>query len=373
MRIALAATARMPTEWAHGLQIARMAEAFAALGHEVELWLPDRPGTLPGTVEELYALRAPLALRRVPDGGLPWLSPGQRLAFSLAALALLARRRPDLLLSREEILAALAARLGPSLFELHTFPRRRLRVVAALARASTGVVSTNEAKRRRLVEEHGLDPARIVVLPNGTDIERIDAAPALDLRQHLGLPAGCRILLYAGHLHRWKGVEHLVGAAAWLPDDVHIVILGGRDEDLARCRPRWQGPRVHLPGRVPPAEVAAWLKGADVLVLPNVEGDPESREQTSPLKLAEYMAAGRPILASDLPSLREQLDEGCALLVPPERPLALARGAMALLQDPAGARARAEEARRRVEGRSWRARAEGVLAFAAALGSRAGS
>ena len=67
--------------------------------------------------------------------------------------------------------------------------------------------------------------------------------------------------------------------------------------------------RVTFTGLMPPAEVAARLREADVLVLPN-PASAISSEFTSPLKLFEYMASGRPIVASDLPSLREVLRDG---------------------------------------------------------------
>lgn len=371
MHIALAANARMPTEWAHGVQIAHMAEAFARLGHEVELLVPDRPESRGQDVAAWYGLSDCFRVRRLPDlgavHGRPLGQLPQRLSYIGAALALLATRPPDLLLSRDEVMAALARPRTLSLYELHKLPSRRLRAWAACARTASGVVSTNGWKRDLLVQQYGLDEGRILVAPNGTDVERFQAAAAIPLGSRLGIARGARLILYAGHLHAWKGVEHLVAAAPLLPESVHIVVLGGRDEDLARFRAAHAGPRVHLPGPVPPAEVAGWLKAADLLVLPNIGTDPESTYQTSPLKLFEYMAAGRPILASDLPSVREILDERCAWLVEPGSPAAIARAALAALADPEEAARRAAAASVRVEGRSWSARAHAILDFAAGL------
>lgn len=371
MRLVLAANAKMPTEWAHGVQIAHMADAFAQLGQEVELWVPDRPEARGQDVAAWYGLADRFVVRRLPDlerwhrrplGRLP-----QRLSFVASALALLAARPPALLVSRDEILAAGASVRTTSLYELHKLPARRLGAWAACARTSSGVISTNTWKRDLLVERYGLDPARILVAPNGTDVEGILAAAALPLRSRLSLTEETRVVLYAGHLHAWKGVEHLVAAMPLLPEDHVLVILGGRDEDLLRFRAAHAGRRVLLPGRVPPAEVAGWLKAADVLVLPNVGTDPESTHQTSPLKLFEYMAAGRPIVASDLPSVREIVDERSAWLVKPGDAASIAAGVRAALAAPLEAGARAEEALRRVRGRTWRARAAAVLEFATRL------
>jgi glycosyltransferase involved in cell wall biosynthesis len=84
---------------------------------------------------------------------------------------------------------------------------------------------------------------------------------------------------------------------------------------------------------VPPADVANHLSRADILVLPNSANAVSSR-YTSPLKLFEYLAAGRPIVASDLPALREVLRDGInALLVPADDPAALAASLLRLIQD----------------------------------------
>jgi glycosyltransferase involved in cell wall biosynthesis len=89
-----------------------------------------------------------------------------------------------------------------------------------------------------------------------------------------------------------------------------------------------------------------------------------ARYFTSPLKLYEYMAAGLPIVASDLPSLREVLrhDEN-ALLVPPDEPAALADSLGRLLTDAALGERLRRQAHADVQGRTWSARAASVLSF----------
>jgi glycosyltransferase involved in cell wall biosynthesis len=123
--------------------------------------------------------------------------------------------------------------------------------------------------------------------------------------------------------------------------------------------------RVRLAGYVPPGAVPLWLAAADALALPNSGAETISARYTSPLKLFEYMAAGRPVVASDLPSLREVLADGVnARLVPPDSPAGLARGLLEVLDDPdLGARL-ASRARADVAGRTWDARARAVRDFA---------
>ena len=106
---------------------------------------------------------------------------------------------------------------------------------------------------------------------------------------------------------------------------------------------------------------------ADVLVLPNTAQAAISREHTSPLKLFEYMAAGRPIVASDLPSLREVLRHGDnAWLMQPDDPAALAQGIQHLLAEPALAARLAAQAQEEVQAYTWEQRAANILRFVGA-------
>ena len=135
---------------------------------------------------------------------------------------------------------------------------------------------------------------------------------------------------YAGHLYPWKGPDVLLAALERLPG-VRALIVGGLagEPDLDRVRAladRVAPGRVTFAGQVDPPRVAGLLRQADVLVLPNTPSR-VSAAYTSPLKLFEYMASGRPIVASDLPALREVLrpDEN-AILVEAGNADALAAG-----------------------------------------------
>jgi glycosyltransferase involved in cell wall biosynthesis len=182
---------------------------------------------------------------------------------------------------------------------------------------------------------------------------------------------------YAGHLYPWKGADLVIEAVAALPE-VQGVIVGGHEgePDLARLKAFAVelncASRVTFTGLIPPPQVAATLMQADVLVLPN-RASAISNEFTSPLKLFEYMASGRPIVASDLPSLREVLRDGeNALLVQPGNPQALV-AAIARIKDDAALGARlAERARDDVREFTWSRRAERLAAlFAAVTGAPA--
>jgi SAM-dependent methyltransferase len=146
-------------------------------------------------------------------------------------------------------------------------------------------------------------------------------------------------VLYAGHLYVWKGVDVLAKAAALLPDNARVIFVGGIDHDIRAFRERFANgeneiaAKIVVAGRRPHELIPYYLKAADVLVLPNSARRDISRLYTSPLKLFEYMASGTPIVASDLPSIREILNENNSVLCAPDNPVVLAATISKILND----------------------------------------
>jgi glycosyltransferase involved in cell wall biosynthesis len=201
-------------------------------------------------------------------------------------------------------------------------------------REAEGYVTITAALARDLQQQIG-SVRDVHVVPDGA---RIDAHATFDW---IG-PGTPPLVAYAGHLYPWKGVDVLIEALALVPpESLRGRIIGGHaaEPDLGRLRAKADqlglAGRVEFTGFQPPPAVAASLRAADVLVLPN-RGTAVSARYTSPLKLFEYLAAGRPIVASDLPALREVLrDNENARLVPPDDPRALADALLAVSRDPA--------------------------------------
>ncbi len=173
-------------------------------------------------------------------------------------------------------------------------------------------------------------------------------------------------MLYAGQLYPWKGVDVLLEALARVPD-LRLVVLGGLvgERDLERVRALvvrlGLEARVELPGTVPQARVAEELRRAAIVVVPFLRTRMTERH-TSPLKAFEALAAGRAIVASDLPSTREVLRDGAtALLVPPGEPEALAAALRRLAGDGALRESLARRAFDEAPRFSWDARAGALL------------
>ncbi|AKT39309.1 glycosyltransferase family 4 protein [Chondromyces crocatus] len=176
----------------------------------------------------------------------------------------------------------------------------------------------------------------------GVDVAGLSPEGAAAVRQRLA-PAGERIALYTGSFHRWHGVDALVEVARhWDGPPLVIALVGdgpdrARIERLARSATR---ARVVSTGRVPHADIGAYLAAADVCVAPYAPArHPLFRVHgmnRDPIKVLEYMALGRPTVTIDIPRLRALFQpEEHVLLYPAEDARALSAQLRRLLDDPA--------------------------------------
>jgi len=147
-------------------------------------------------------------------------------------------------------------------------------------------------------------------------------------------PSGSYIC-YTGSLYAWKGVNILLSAMKYLPDERLLIVGGGGRieelKDLAKAVGIIE--RVNFVGAVPRSEIPEYLSQSKVAVLPNILSVPS--QFSSPLKLFEYMACGMPIVASAIPVFQELLIDGKnAILFEPGNPLALAQAIKKIVDDP---------------------------------------
>jgi glycosyltransferase involved in cell wall biosynthesis len=164
------------------------------------------------------------------------------------------------------------------------------------------------------------------------------------LRASLGLGPG-PVVLYSGNFEPYQGLDLLIEAAARVPSARFVFMGGERGEiEALRSRALWggAGDRCAFAGKRPPTDLAVFLALADVVVSPRSRGD------NTPFKIYTYMASGRPLVATRIPTHTQLLDDTMALLVEPT-PEGLARGIEDALAHPEAARRRADEARAVVE------------------------
>jgi glycosyltransferase involved in cell wall biosynthesis len=362
--------------------------ALALRGHHVSLAVrPDThdPRRDPFAFYGLQRIEA-LRVETVRLGGPHAARRAGYVAFAVARA--MGRVRQDVIFTRDLGIASVLVRLprlvrGPVVYEAHTIAADE---AAARHEMLTGTPEASLAKLRRLAARdagvwrradgyvtitHGLKAemerrfgarANIAVVPDGAHPRPDGARPVAE-----GVDADSRharpfTIGYAGHLYPWKGVDLIIDAVAALRDTRGLIVGGHQQErDLDRVKAlavqRDCAARVTFTGLLPPAEVAARLRDADVLVLPN-PASAVSNAFTSPLKLFEYMAAGRPIVASDLPSIREVLThERNALLITPGDSRALTAAIQRLNDDRGLGRRLARQALIDVAEYTWAKRA----------------
>ena len=390
-------TARIPSQKANTYQVLQMCDAFARRGVETTLLYPRRINT-----PQARAIKDPVAhygistdFRMIPLTTLDLLWPLQsllkrtpklmkrlqdRLFFPLFLRSYqrsldryLKHQTADIYYCRNVQIAANYRRrpeqAAKLVYESHSFPTRPAAAEAEIAAAKgCRAVIVLTAQLRSTYVNNGVDPKRIWVAPDGVNLTRFAEQPRKNvLRTKLGLSQDETLIVYTGHLYAWKGVETLVHSMNYLSDRCHLCLVGGLPEDveaMQRLIDAEQIPRSTLIGHVAPTEIPGYLATADLLVLPNSGRELISSHYTSPLKLFEYMAARRPIVASNLPSIGEILShKHNAFLTTSDDPQALAAAIRWVIENPDAASKLAEQAYLDVREYTWDKRAQGILNF----------
>ncbi|MDB5098188.1 MAG: mshA1 [Cyanobacteria bacterium RYN_339] len=228
----------------------------------------------------------------------------------------------------------------------------------AFLAAARGVLTPSSVTAAYL-QARGVAPERVVVVPNGVDLAAFD---------HAEPPVrGWPEVLYIGTFSPWQGLETLLQAFTRVPPPTRLRLIGpdGLWGGALRARAAGLGlaDRVVFMPPVAPERMPALIRAATVAVAP-LDGGPRNVEQgCCPIKLLEYMAAARPIVASALPVVEHLVTHGReALLVPPDDPAALAVALTRLLSNPVEARALGDAAHARARHYGWDASNQAVLA-----------
>lgn len=371
MRIACISTSEIPSKTANSIQLMKVCSSLADLGHNVRLWtLGSDPGMEWDVIAKHYGVGKQFTMKWIAD--LPW---PRGWWYSLRAVRAARRWRADLYYVWPYQAAALASRMGlPTLLELHDRPQGRMGPILfrrfLLGGGARRVVITTEALLDWVREFYDglLDPPSTVVAPNGVDLERYRNLPDPEqARQLLDLPdqltAG-----YTGHLYRGRGLDLMLELASSYPE-VNFLWVGGEQEAVDRWRARIEElglENVQLLGFLPNEELPMVQASCDVLLMPyeqqiQVSSGGDTAAYASPMKVFEYLAAGRAIIASDLPVIREILNDSNSMLLPADDAAAWIGALRTLMFDPGQRGWLAAHAREDASQYSWKARAERAL------------
>ncbi len=355
---------RIPTENAHGIQVMKMCEAFAEAGIKVKLVLPRRRNKIKEDPFSYYGVERTFSIVKLPTPDLIKLGGFgfklQTIIFGIYAALYVLFQKNSLIFSRDEFSLYLLSFFKKNIiWEAHdahiNFAIKRL-----LKKCLCIIAITNGLQNYYAV--NAKPTAKFKVAPDGVDLEDFTVHMSREeCRDRLKLPRDKKLVMYTGHLYTWKGVHTLALAARFMPQDAVIVFVGGTQKDVSDFRAKYGAvANILILGRHAYQDIPFFMKAADVLVLPNSEHEAISKFYTSPMKLFEYMASGNPIVASNLPSLREVLDTSNAFLVEPDDAKHLGEMIAYVLEAPE-AQARAAQAREDVQKYTWIERAETIL------------
>ena len=204
-------------------------------------------------------------------------------------------------------------------------------------RRSDRIIALTGGLKQMLVGRYGISEDKIQVIPSGTDSGHFRPEEPAVARRRIGLDPERPVVGFVGLFYRHQGVPTLLEAIAQLrpavPELTGLIVGDGV------MRPSWEALAkrlgiadcVRFTGQVPYGEVPAYLNAMDVVVAPFTA----DRGETSPFKILDALACGRPVVASDLPSIRLLAKEsGAVILVPPDDPGGLVVVLEGLLQDP---------------------------------------
>lgn len=370
MKILYVAASPIPSQAANSVHVTKMANAMANAGHETilvsaEYCRSEPPPCSDADMPSYYDVGTGFRLYRTQ--GLVHGKIGAVL-HTLQVFWLKLRFRPDLVYSRCYFTAFLLSLLGmPVVFESHNdyekgSPTEKLFTAMAPRRALTRIVVISQALKDHFVATYAIDPAKIIVAADGADEAPATSAP-------LERTTGDIQVGYVGHLYPGRGIDVIIALAEELPD-VGFHVIGGTAPDVALwSRQAQQYPNLVFYGHTPHKQATRYLQSLDILLAPYQRkvtvsgGVGDTSRWMSPLKIFEYMAAGKPIVSSDMPVLHEVLTpEVNCLLCPPDDVGAWAQAIRRLIADK-DLRARlGAQARQDLESRyTWSARSRALL------------
>jgi glycosyltransferase involved in cell wall biosynthesis len=372
MKIVYISAGEIPSNKANSIQVMKVCQAFARQGQTVTLLSPATQAVEPDweSLSAHYGLSKPFELQFIS------LQPfWKRRDFAWKAVFKARSLGADMIYARALPPAVLGLLLRiPVILEMHQLPGGTFgpwwyRLFLLLSGRKRLVPITHALK---LVLEKEYKPvlpeSQVVVASSGVDLERfIDLPDAPTARSRLNLPSRWTAVC-TGHLYAGRGMELILELARRMPD-VNFLWIGGTVQDVNIWRKRISASgyqNVTLTGFIPNSELPLYQAVADALLIPfsrnlTTSGGENTSDVCSPMKTFEYMAAGRVIVSSDLPVLREVLNETNAILCPPEDAYAWEQALRGLQMDPNAGQLLAIQARRDVEKYTWDARCRSIL------------
>lgn len=357
MRLVYLTTLSYPSRFANRLQVMKMSEAFSRIT-DFKLFISEATGSMEDIFTNYHVTRA-FKIEMV--GSAKFWPRSFWMACKLATR--IKSEPPDSVFYVREIplafwLTLLSKRFRARFFfeaqSLEKFNRFFYDIVFPRAR---GIITSSKKKGAILQQTYGMQTNKTLVFGNAVDLEEFQHVHISEsIRATWNIPTAKPVVMYAGSLQSDYGVHTMVEAAKILQNESTFVLIGKCDFDVTL-------PNVIRIEWVPRYEIPQYLKEADILIAPYSDKNYFIKNYSVPIKISEYMAAGKPIIISDMPSIREVLDDTLATFVTPDDPNDLAEKIRWVITHPTEVAAKVTRASEIVKERTWDTRARAILDF----------
>jgi len=376
MKLIYVANARIPTGKAHGVQIMKMCEAFADTGIEVELWVPTRYNIIKADPFDYFHVKKNFKIVKIYSIDLVrfgyWGFWIQKMTFILFATVRAIFTKANVFYSRDDLFVYLLSIFDRNIYwEAHTNSLGYFISKIIKSRLKFIVISNG---LKNFFMSLGVLEDRILVSHDGVSLSDFNTKESKHIiRNELGVPQDMFVVSYVGKyttMGSKKGVDELIIAFSDILkkySNLFIQIVGVNKSEVPILENLMNEMGIartnyNLVPFVAHKDIPKYLNLSNVLIM-NYPASEHYSLYMSPLKMFEYMASGRPIVASDLPSIREILNTNNAILVEPDNNQKLINSIEMIFKDDNLADKLSKQALADVKCYTWDKRAEKIIKF----------
>lgn len=310
MRIAYLSSAKLPSKAANTIHIIKMCQAFARLGNEVYLFAYVNEEYSTEEIFSYYDVNFPFHLVKLVERKIPFYERINGLLVGLKTLKL----DLDFVIGRNINACFFSCLFGTkTYFEIHApiknsgkFSHFLFRLLIK-KRTFKRLILITKALEQYYLSRYPNLLGKTLILADGADEVIFENLEPVGIKRKNRVNIG-----FTGHLYAGKGMEVISQLLEYFKDSCHFHIVGGKDKDIDLWKRNTECENITFHGFQPPSSVKNYLNEFDIVLLPNQREVGSNAgvnigDWTSPLKLFEYMAMGKAIIASDLAVLREVL------------------------------------------------------------------
>lgn len=364
---------RFPSEKAASIFAAKSAEAFAEYSN-VTLLVPRRlrrinldPYNFYGVAKKFKIVYLPtIDLFKLPIiGNLAFFVSYVLFSISSFIYILFKSSKDDIVYSNENLPLLFVSLISKNIFyEMHDFPNSKFYFYYKfILRRVKWVLIHNKWKADKATQVLDVSRDKIICELNAVELTNFGINISKEeARSKLEIPNNVKIVVYTGHLYGWKGANVLADASLMLPEDIMVYFVGGTVRDVQSFKVKYERKNIVFVGHRNHSEIPFWQAAADVLVIPNTAKEDISKYYTSPMKLFEYMASGRPIVASKIPSIEEIVSEREVSFFKPDDANDLAR-VVAYSLEVDSLEEKIQNSKEKVKKHTWQGRAGRIFGF----------